>query len=101
MQRAYRDAMETKVAKDNAEREEEEEMRKIMMAKFAGKKRRRERRITVAIVFREHESCNRFPKEAQFMAVKYPRSLRSDTTELSAWRNDVDAALEARAIPPS
>jgi len=35
MQRAYRDAMETKVAKDNAEREEEEEMRKIMMAKFA------------------------------------------------------------------
>ena len=37
MQRAYRDAMETKIAKDNAEREEEEEMRKIMMAKFAGK----------------------------------------------------------------
>ena len=36
MQRAYRDAMETKIAKDNAEREEEEEMRKIMMAKFAG-----------------------------------------------------------------
>ena len=56
MQRAYRDAMETKVAKDNAEREEEEEMRKIMMAKFAGKKRRRERRITVAIVFREQDS---------------------------------------------
>ena len=33
--------METKVAKDNAEREEEEEMRKIMMAKFAGEKMRR------------------------------------------------------------
>ena len=85
MQRAYRDAMETKVAKDNAEREEEEEMRKIMMAKFAGKKRRRERRITVAIVFtRARQSCNRFSKEAQFMAVKYPRSLKSDATELSA-----------------
>ena len=28
--------METKAAKDSAEREEEEEMRKIMMAKFAG-----------------------------------------------------------------
>ena len=36
MQRAYRDAMETKVAKETAEREEEEEMRRIMMAKFAG-----------------------------------------------------------------
>lgn len=35
MQRAYRDAMETKIAKSNAEREEEEEMRNIMMAKFA------------------------------------------------------------------
>ena len=41
MQRAYRDAMETKIAKDNAEREEEEEMRKIMMAKFAGKEHER------------------------------------------------------------
>ena len=36
MQRAYRDAMETKFAKESAEREEEEEMRNIMMAKFAG-----------------------------------------------------------------
>lgn len=35
MQRAYRNAMETKAAKDEAERQEEEEMRAIMMAKFA------------------------------------------------------------------
>ena len=84
MQRAYRDAMETKVAKDNAEREEEEEMRKIMMAKFAGKKRRRATYNSGDSFSRARQSCNRFSSEAQFMAVKYLRSLRSDATELSA-----------------